>query len=533
MKKIITLIAAAAMLAVSCQKEIAPESSDNASTTGKLTATIVQTKVSYTETPELNLQPAWEVGDKIVGFDESGSTYTFTVESVSAGTATLSADKEITDGAYHLIYKSGAKASDISAKTLAIDYKNQAGDKTMPAVMLADGTVKNGSCEFAFTNAGAIIGISAVNGIPSGSAISKITVEGENLSAAAVTLDGSTLKLTATTAAPDAISTATLSGITTTDANGTLSSPVFIAVPAGAVIKKVSASVAARTPETMTIPSTAAEKEGIDYATIEAKYDGKTLSTKKWAKWNVGANNDKDYGWYFAWAGTEGYVNKNSQWVSASGVDTYSYTLSSAKTAVASDYLYVKTQSFTPAGFSFDWANTPYQTQNVTSASSTKFTKYLGSTSSSYKDPSATDADALKTVLDLEDDAAAVNWGGTWRMPTSAEFQALYNATYWAWDATDKGYYVFKADATHTAGTRVSSIPGDLSKASALLFFPAAGYGYDARLFSEGIRSYYWSSSLLSPFPCSAYFLTFDSDDVYPQTTSHRHFGQSVRPLSD
>ena len=235
MKKIITLIAAAALLAVSCQKENTSSNGDDTnSVEGKLTATIVKTKVSYTETSGMDLQPAWEVGDKIIGFDDAGNTYTLTVASVSAETATLSGT--VPDGALHLIYKSGAKASDISSKTLAIDYTAQKGDKTMPAVMLADGTVEDGACDFAFANAGAVIGISAVKGVPSGAAISKFTVEGENLSAATVELDGSVLKLTESTKASDAISTATLSGIKVTDGNGTLSAPVFIAVPAGAKI---------------------------------------------------------------------------------------------------------------------------------------------------------------------------------------------------------------------------------------------------------------------------------------------------------
>ena len=539
MKKIFTIIAAAvSLLAVSCQKEnLSVVEEGNNPVEGKLTATIVKssTKVTYSETPysenpELKqLQPAWEVGDEIIGFDDAGETYTFTVESVSAETATLSADNEIADGAYHLIYKSGAQASDISSKSLAIDYKGQAGDKTMPAVMLADGTVTDGSCNFSFTNAGAIIGISALNGVPSGATISKITVAGENLSAATIALDGSTLKLAATPKTGDAISTATLSGITTTDEGGTLSSPIFIAVPAGAVIAKVSTNpIQARVPETMTIPSTAADRKDIDYVEIEAKYDGTNLSTKKWAKWNIGANSQNDYGWYFAWGGTEGYVWKNDQWVSASGVDTYSYTLSSANTAGAGDYLYVKTQSFTP-DHRFNWVNSPYQTQNIKSDfySSTKWTKYLGSTSSLYKDPSATDADALKTVLDPEDDAAHANWGGSWRMPTFAELKALCNATSWTWDSTDKGYYVTKKGEALL-----------VDKSNALLFFPAAGYvdpffrPSDTRI-NVGSLGYYWSSTLISSNPYSAYYLCFTYAGVGSPNNSYRCVGLSVRPLSD
>ena len=533
LKKFITLIAAAAMLDVSCQME-APET-NNSSATDKLTATIVKTKVSYTETLKKDLQPAWEVGDEIIGFDDAGNTYTLTVASVEAETATLSADKEITDGAYHLIYKSGASAGDISFKTLAVGYNAQAGDKTMPAVMLADGIVTDGSCNFAFTNAGAIIGISAVNGVPSGSTISKITVEGANLSAATVALSGSALALTATPAATDAISTSVLSGITTTDANGTLSTPVFIAVPDGAVIAKISVAIQAREPGTMTIPSTAADKKNIDYVEIEARYDGTNLSTKKWAKWNVGANNQADYGWYFSWAGTEGYVYNNGQWVSAIGDETYSYTLTNVTTAGPSEYLYVHVnmQSSAPTSHDFNWVNTPYQTQNTTS--SLKFTKYLGSTSSTYKDPSATDADALKTVLDPEDDAARVNWGGTWRMPTKEEFQALYDVTHWAWDATDEGWYVFSPNASHTAGTWAPSIPGDLDKTDALLFFPAAGYGDGNNFNGEGSDSNYWSSTLAidETTACYLWFNINEEDEHDIFINDYRRLGFPVRPVSD
>lgn len=517
MKKIFTLIAATAMLAVSCQKETpATDNTGSSSTPGKLTATIVKasTKVTYSETPELNLQPAWEVGDEIIGFDDAGNTYTLTVASVAAETATLNGT--VPDGALHLIYKSGAKASDISAKALAVDYTAQAGDKTMPAVMLADGTVENGSCNFAFKNAGAIIGISAVKGVPSGATISKITISGSNLSAATIALSGSALALTAATAASDAISTAALSGITTIDADGTLSSPVFIAVPANATIAKVSAFVT-KEPETMKIPSMAADKEGVDYVSIEAKYDGTNVTTKKWAKWNVGANSQSEYGWYFAWGGTEGYVRQNNKWVSASGVDSYSYSLSSAKTAGANDYLYVKNQSF--AGHSFDWAHAPFN-NGSSSCDATYF--------SSVRNTVCPD-----NILALDYDAARVNWGGNWRMPTSAEFKAMKDATYWAWNATDKGYYVFSPDDSHTAGTSAISVPGDLNKADALLFFPAAGYGGSAGLSSAGSGGRYWSGSFFSSGLNNAFYLHFYSGTVNPQTNLSRCNGHSVRPVSD
>ena len=489
MKKIITLIAAAAMLAVSCQKET-PETytagnTDSQSVPGKLTATIAQTKVNYAEEGN-TLLPAWEVGDEIIGFDDAGSTYTFTVASVTDGTATLYADKEINDGTYHLIYKSGASASDISSKTLAIDYTAQAGDKTMPAVMLSDGTVLNGICEFEFANAGAIIGISAVNGVPQDAKVTKITVEGENLSGATVALNGSALKLTATPKTGDAISIDGLD-LTVTDANGTLSAPVFIAVPAGAKIAKVSASVT-KEPETMTIPSTAAEKEGIDYVTIAGK---------KWAKWNVGANCETDYGWIFPWAGTEGYVWYADTWQLHDATSfEFSYTLSSVKATVASDYLYVKTQKFNTIGHSFVWENAPYHA--------------VGGYEKYHSDD--------KTVLDLEDDAARANWSGPWRMPTGADFESLCNNTTSEWktnyNGTGKNGYLF---TSIVAGEEGNSI-----------FLPQAYIGGGKQYH---INFLYWSSSLY----------TENDDDIQACAlisifflfNAGREDGLCVRPLSD
>lgn len=280
--RFITAVTAVLGLLASCQKE-----KDEIFNTGEelvpvtLTASldVAKSKATYNEVDKdynYQLKPVWEEGvDKIIGFDEASprNIYTFTVTDVDASTgdATLEGKAQANCN-LHLIYLCGAEATSISDGSLAVDYTGQAGDKTMPAVMLADGTITDGTGSFTFHNAGAVIGISAVKGVPKDSKVTKITVSGENLSAATIALSGSALALTATAKADDAISVEGLD-LTVTDANGTLSAPVFIAVPAGAVIAKVSALVS-----------------------------------------------DRDY----------------------------SYTLASAKTAAAGDYLYVKTQKFNP-----------------------------------------------------------------------------------------------------------------------------------------------------------------------------------------
>ena len=535
-----TLVLAAGF--VSCQNdELEPTSGKKATeVTGncEITAVFETSKVSYEEidgqTPgNVDLLPSWEVGDVVFGFDDYGNDYTFTVYNISDSRATLRGEAP-ENATLHLIHAKGYGAGDLYSDTfttvgeeivltgeiLTVDYTGQKGDKSMPAVMTADGQIKDYKGEFTFSNAGAVVGIDAVNGVPAGSVITKVSINGENLSEGVVSFEGRELRLNATEKENDSICVGGLNLIVI-DAEGTLSAPVLIAVPTGAKIAKVTVSVA-KEPETMKIPSTAAGKKNIDYVEIEAKYDGENLSTKKWAKWNVGASSEKDYGWYFFWAGTEGYVYKNSQWVSASGIEQYSYTTESVTTANANHYLYVKTQSLKTVRHSFNWVSNPYQTQNTTDDSSTKFTKYLGSTSSSYKDPSATDADALKTILDPEDDAAHVNWGGTWRMPTDDEFKALYNATKWTWDSSDKGYYVTKSDETLCS-----------DKSNALLFFPAAGFGWYANFYNAGSLGYYWSSTLCSSKPYYACRFRFFSSTVYPQDRNIRFNGFPVRPLSD
>ena len=126
------------------------------------------------------------------------------------------------------------------------------------------------------------------------------------------------------------------------------------------------------------------------------------------------------------------------------------------------------------------------------------FTKYTGSD---------------KTVLDPEDDAAQVNWGGAWRMPTKAEQDELRNNCTWDWTTQNgvKGYKV--------TGPNGNSI-----------FLPAAGGMYDGRLVGTGLFGFYWSSSLHAVNPSSAYLVSFISDYV-DWYNDNRYYGMSVRPV--
>lgn len=90
----------------------------------------------------------------------------------------------------------------------------------------------------------------------------------------------------------------------------------------------------------------------------------------------------------------------------------------------------------------------------------------------------------METSLDEAHDVAHVNWGGTWRMPTSQEYGALFNALKWTWDSTDKGFYFTKKDET--------LLP---DKSNALLFFPCTGGILFKHGMNVGVNAEYWTTN--------------------------------------
>lgn len=143
----------------------------------------------------------------------------------------------------------------------------------------------------------------------------------------------------------------------------------------------------------------------------------------KWATCNIGANNPNEYGDYFAWGETKPKLVYNEK--------IYKYNEGLDKT----------------------------------------ITKYNFSTTHGVVDN--------KYILDLEDDAAHINWGGNWRMPTRKECAELEELCRWEWTTYNgvKGYRVI--------GTNGNSI-----------FLPATGYKDNKILLDAGIRGFYLSNTL-------------------------------------
>lgn len=158
-----------------------------------------------------------------------------------------------------------------------------------------------------------------------------------------------------------------------------------------------------------------------------------------------------------------------------------------------------------------------YQFNKSTSGTSVGISPYYNSGYTKY----FADDKSYRPNLDLSDDVAHTLWGESWRMPTSAEFKALKDATKWTWE--DKGYYVTKLGEDLEA-----------NKSNALLFFPAAGCGSSGNLIDAGTYGYYWSSTLRSDDTGYANSLYFCIDNVNPLFYYNiRCCGISVRPLSD
>ena len=123
-----------------------------------------------------------------------------------------------------------------------------------------------------------------------------------------------------------------------------------------------------------------------------------------------------------------------------------------------------------------------------------------------------------KTTLELSDDAARVNWGGKWRMPTIEEQKELLNTSNCTWTWTTQN---------GVNGYKVTSVKNGNS-----IFLPAAGCLTSGGLSGAGSRGYYWSSSLYtydSSIACSLYF----SSSYVGWSGNNRYYGLSVRAVCE
>ena len=111
-------------------------------------------------------------------------------------------------------------------------------------------------------------------------------------------------------------------------------------------------------------------------------------------------------------------------------------------------------------------------------------------------------------------DAATVNWGAPWRMPSRTQIKELLN-----------NCSSIRTTQNGVNGRRFTGPNGGS------IFLPAAGRRCYSGLYHAGAYGYYWSSSLYESGPDYAYCLYFNSGSAYWYNSYRRYYGRSVRPV--
>ena len=169
-----------------------------------------------------------------------------------------------------------------------------------------------------------------------------------------------------------------------------------------------------------------------------------------WATCNIGADNPEEYGDYFAWGETK-------------PKDLYDWR-------------------------NYKWAHWVYDTisEHYYEVLEETWYKYY---KSNWTNHGIVEGDG-KMELEPEDDAAYVNMGSNWRMPTLEQLQELVEKCNWQW--------------TQRNGVDGYLVTGRNGKS---MFMPASG-GRSSELYNDGWCAYYWSRTL-----CSKEKLTIEAAD--------------------
>lgn len=182
----------------------------------------------------------------------------------------------------------------------------------------------------------------------------------------------------------------------------------------------------------------------------------------KWAICNVGADYPEDYGNYFAW----GEVTTKHN---------------------------------------YDWSTYKYCYKNHQHLTKYNFLSEFGSVDN-------------KRILESSDDAATINWGGNWRMPTKKEFDELRKFCSWKW-------------------TKINGINGYLITSNkenyegVSIFLPAAGCRREYSHYYENNAGCYNSSTLGDGDTRHVYELYFYSSSISCKSGYVRYCGQTVRAV--
>ena len=203
-----------------------------------------------------------------------------------------------------------------------------------------------------------------------------------------------------------------------------------------------------------------------------------------WAECNVGASAPEESGYYFWWGDTVGYTRSGGT-LGLFGLYTSVTWVSSTGEQMGSS--------------PFDYESCPtYDKENAELLSA----GYIDSTGN----------------LVAAHDAATAHLGAPWRMPTSAEIEALVSNCTTTWITTN--------------GVNGRLVTGQGAYANRSIFLPAAGYGSGSSFYDPGSQGDAWASTPNSDFSYNAWRLYFNSSN-FRQGDYSRYLGQPVRPVRD
>ena len=187
------------------------------------------TRITYAVDNEtaFTITPTWSVGDKIIGIDDKDQKFTFTVESVSDGVATLNAGTYTGADAHQLFafYAPGVTESDIQPGSLNVPLDTQDGtlNNETPVVMSASAEVTGSGVVLNFVKQTAIVGLKKFK-LPKEATITSMDLNGVSTSLA-FTWNYEGLKV-----ASGETGSINLKGNWAADAEGVCTTPVYFSV---------------------------------------------------------------------------------------------------------------------------------------------------------------------------------------------------------------------------------------------------------------------------------------------------------------
>ncbi len=206
-----------------------------------------------------------------------------------------------------------------------------------------------------------------------------------------------------------------------------------------------------------------------------------------WAECNVGASKPEEYGYYFWWGDTVGYTPSGG-----------TLTNNFIHPCYYSGVTWVSSTGEQMGSSPFTTSCPTYEKENAELLSA----GYIDST----------------TNLVAAHDAATAHLGAPWRVPTSAEIEALVSNCTATWITTN--------------GVNGRLVTGQGAYVNRSIFLPAAGYGSGSSFYDPGSYGDSWASTPNSDFSYNAWRLYFNSS-YFLQSDYSRYLGQPVRPVRD